>query len=41
MPLYTGLVEEQYREDVFNNLIASINAGNKALTAGDVGYRSW
>lgn len=39
MPLFTGIVEEQYRDKVFNNLVASIHAGNKALTAGDVGYR--
>src|SRR5690606_39161734 len=39
MPLFTGLVEEQYREKVFNNLVTSINNSNKALTAGDVGYR--
>lgn len=39
MPLFTGIVEEQYREKVFNNLVASIKNSNKALTAGDVGYR--
>ncbi|HTN08028.1 alpha-L-rhamnosidase [Agriterribacter sp.] len=39
MPLFTGLVEEQYRERVFNNLVSAIHAGNKALTAGDIGYR--
>jgi len=38
MPYCMGIVEEQYREDVFNNLVDSIVAGNKALTAGDVGF---
>lgn len=39
MPLYMGLVPETRREDVFGNLLDSIRAGGKALTAGDVGYR--
>lgn len=38
MPLYTGIVEPRYRQQVFDNLVASIRKGNKALTAGDVGY---
>ncbi|WP_346238630.1 family 78 glycoside hydrolase catalytic domain [Niabella insulamsoli] len=37
--LYTGVVEEQYRDDVLNNLIADIRQRNNALTAGDIGYR--
>lgn len=39
MPLFTGLVEAPYRDNVFKNLISSIHASNNALTAGDVGYR--
>lgn len=39
MPLVTGLVEEADREAVFQNLVDSIQANDKALTAGDVGYR--
>lgn len=38
MPLVTGLVEEQYRDQVFSNLTDSIRANNKALTAGDIGF---
>jgi hypothetical protein len=38
MPYCMDIVEEQYREDVFKNLVDSIVAGNKALTAGDVGF---
>jgi len=38
MPLYTGLVEERYRQKVFSNLQDSIRKGNYALTAGDIGY---
>ncbi|MEP6949408.1 MAG: family 78 glycoside hydrolase catalytic domain [Ginsengibacter sp.] len=38
MPLCVGLVNEKNRETVLNNLIDSINAGNKALTAGDIGF---
>ena len=37
--LYTGLVEPENKEQVFNNLIADIRSRNNALTAGDVGYR--
>lgn len=37
--LYTGLVEPDNKEQVFNNLIADIRNRNNALTAGDVGYR--
>jgi len=39
MPLFFGMVEDRYKKDVVENLIKSINAGNKALTAGDIGYR--
>jgi hypothetical protein len=38
MPLCVGLVEEQYRKAVFNNLTDSIRAGDKKLTAGDIGF---
>lgn len=39
MPLYMGLVDESLQSKVFQNLRDSILASNKALTAGDVGYR--
>ncbi|HYH57247.1 MAG TPA: family 78 glycoside hydrolase catalytic domain, partial [Anseongella sp.] len=39
MPLFTGLVEEQHRARVFRNLVDSIQANDKALTAGDIGFR--
>lgn len=38
MPLMLGLVDEKDRKIVFKNLVDSITAGGKALTAGDVGY---
>jgi hypothetical protein len=38
MPLCFGMVEDHYREKVFENLLDTIVAGNKALTAGDVGF---
>lgn len=38
MPLVIGLVEDQYREAVMKNLVDSITASGKALTAGDVGF---
>lgn len=38
MPYCTGLIDERYREKVFANLVDSIVAGNKGLTAGDVGF---
>jgi alpha-L-rhamnosidase len=38
MPLVTGLVPESDRERVLANLVDSIVANGKALTAGDVGY---
>jgi hypothetical protein len=38
MPLCLGLVEEQYRKDVIHNLVDSIMAGKKAVTAGDIGF---
>jgi hypothetical protein len=39
MPLYFGIVDEEYKKDVLKNLINSINENGKALTAGDIGYR--
>jgi hypothetical protein len=38
MPLYTGLVDEQYRARVLKNLADSIRSNNYKLTAGDIGY---
>jgi len=38
MPLSLGLVEERFRKNVFQNLVDSINASGKALTAGDIGF---
>jgi hypothetical protein len=39
MPLFFGIVDEEYRSSVVANLIKSISDNNKALTAGDIGYR--
>jgi len=38
MPLCVGLVDENKRTSVLNNLVASINKSGKALTAGDIGF---
>ncbi|MDP4290996.1 MAG: alpha-L-rhamnosidase C-terminal domain-containing protein, partial [Bacteroidota bacterium] len=38
MPLCVGLVDDNNRDAVLNNLVASINQSGKALTAGDVGF---
>lgn len=38
IPLSMGIVEEQYREKVLQNLVDSILLNNKALTTGDIGY---
>ena len=38
MPLCVGLVYEQYKKEVLKNLVDSIYANNKALTAGDIGF---
>ena len=38
MPLCVGLVDDDKRTAVLNNLIASINKSGKALTAGDIGF---
>ena len=37
--LYFGLVEDENKATVFNNLIEDIRGRGNALTAGDVGYR--
>ncbi|NNV55139.1 family 78 glycoside hydrolase catalytic domain [Limnovirga soli] len=38
MPLHVGLVDESNTKAVLQNLVDSIYAGNKALTAGDIGF---
>ncbi len=38
MPISVGLVEEENKSAVFNNMVDSINISGKKLTAGDVGY---
>jgi alpha-L-rhamnosidase len=38
MPFYTGLIPEEYKKRVFNNLVDSIIKNNYALTSGDIGY---
>ena len=39
MPLFYGMVDDSLRSEVVKNLVKSVNDGNKALTAGDIGYR--
>ena len=39
MPLSLGMVEDEYKGMVLKNLVSSINAYGKVLTAGDVGHR--
>lgn len=39
MPLYFGMADDSIKQEVVNNLVTSINKNNKALTAGDIGYR--
>jgi hypothetical protein len=38
MPLYTGLIPEEEKEKVLNNLVDSIKKNDFALTSGDIGY---
>ncbi len=38
MPLCFGIVDAEYREKVVANLVDSIKANKKALTAGDIGF---
>ena len=39
MPLFYKMVDDSIRKDVVVNLVNSIKENNKALTAGDIGYR--
>jgi hypothetical protein len=39
MPLFFGMVDDSIKAEVEKNLVESIIENNKALTAGDVGYR--
>lgn len=39
MPLFFGMVDDEYHSRVVENLKESIRQNNNALTAGDVGYR--
>jgi len=39
MPLYFGMADDSIKQEVVDNLVKSINENNKALTAGDIGYR--
>ncbi|WP_186774236.1 alpha-L-rhamnosidase C-terminal domain-containing protein [Chitinophaga pinensis] len=38
MPLCVGLVDEQYRQAVFSNMVDSIRQQGNKLTAGDIGF---
>lgn len=38
MPLSVGLVEEQHKKAVLQNLVDSIRSSGKQLTAGDIGF---
>jgi alpha-L-rhamnosidase len=39
MPLFFGMADDSVRKVIVGNLIRSVIANNKALTAGDIGYR--
>jgi hypothetical protein len=39
MPIFFGMVDDSCKTEVVGNLVRSINDNNKALTAGDIGYR--
>jgi hypothetical protein len=39
MPLFFDMVDDSIKHEVVDNLEKSINENNKALTAGDIGYR--
>jgi alpha-L-rhamnosidase len=39
IPLCFGIVEPQYKQKVFDNLVKDIQDRGNALTAGDIGYR--
>jgi len=38
MPYCLGLADDSVKTDIIKNLVDSINAKNKALTAGDIGF---
>lgn len=38
IPLSMNIIEEQYREKALQNLVDTIIANNKAITAGDIGF---
>jgi len=38
MPYCVGLVDDKYKKAIISNLVDSITANNKALTAGDIGF---
>jgi len=39
MPLYFGMVDAEYEQEVRENLVEELKRNNNALTSGDVGYR--
>jgi hypothetical protein len=39
MPLYFGMVDQEFEEEVTRNLVGELKRNNHALTSGDVGYR--
>jgi alpha-L-rhamnosidase len=39
MPLFFGMADDSIKPKLVANLVRSINENNKALTAGDIGYR--
>jgi alpha-L-rhamnosidase len=39
MPLYVGLIDDDHRAQILNNLVNDIESRGNALTAGDIGYR--
>lgn len=39
MPLFFGMADDTLRSRIVGNLIRTVNENNKALTAGDIGYR--
>jgi alpha-L-rhamnosidase len=39
MPLFFGMADDTNRKEIIGNLIRTVNENNKALTAGDIGYR--
>jgi alpha-L-rhamnosidase len=39
MPLFFGMADDTLKKDIVANLLRSVKENNKALTAGDIGYR--